>query len=63
MKRTKVKMIQAVENKIPYVIVVGDKEIEAGAVSVRARHGKDLGTLSLERFIDVLAADVAEFGR
>ena len=41
--------------KVPYVVVVGDKEMESGSVSVRARHGQDLGTLSLDEFLETLA--------
>jgi len=37
--------------KIPYMLVVGDKEAEQGAVSVRLRNGQDLGSLSLPDFI------------
>ena len=42
--------------KVPFIVVVGDKEMESGAVSVRARHGKDLGTLSLADLAERLAA-------
>ncbi|MBE0508034.1 MAG: threonine--tRNA ligase [Marinospirillum sp.] len=34
--------------KIPYLLVVGDKEVESGTVSVRTRHGEDLGSMDLE---------------
>lgn len=37
-------------NKVPYLVVVGDKEVENNAVAVRTRKGEDLGTLSLEAF-------------
>ena len=36
--------------KVPYLVVVGDKEMAAGAVSVRARGGLDLGVMSVEDF-------------
>jgi len=49
--------------KVPYVIVVGDKEMESRTVSVRARHGQDLGSLSLEAVREVLADDAARKGR
>ena len=49
--------------KVPYVVIVGDAEIESGEVSVRARHGQDLGSLSQEGFIAVLAGEVARKGR
>jgi threonyl-tRNA synthetase len=43
--------------KLPYLLVVGDKEMEAGAVSVRARGNQDLGQLSLD---DLMARMKAE---
>jgi threonyl-tRNA synthetase len=46
--------------KLPYILVVGDKERQAGAVAVRARGGVDLGVLSLDAFTERLAAEVAE---
>jgi len=49
--------------KIPYLLVVGDKEVEAGAVAVRTRTGEDLGTMSLEEFENLLSQDVARKGR
>ena len=49
--------------KVPYVVVVGDKEMESGSVSVRARHGQDLGTLSIEGFIETLAISEGGKGR
>ncbi len=44
--------------KLPYILVVGDKEKAAGAVAVRARGNKDLGVMSLESFIQMLSSDV-----
>lgn len=44
--------------KIPYLIVVGDKEKESGMVAVRARGGKDLGVMSLEALADLLRSDI-----
>jgi threonyl-tRNA synthetase len=49
--------------KIPYLLTVGDKEVETGSVSVRTRSGEDLGSMSVEAFADYLAADVARRGR
>ena len=45
--------------KLPYLLVVGDKEMEAGAVAVRARGGKDLGVMSLDAFVQLITSDVA----
>jgi threonyl-tRNA synthetase len=44
--------------RIPYMLVVGDKEMESGQVSVRTRRGDDLGTMSIEDFTKHLAGDV-----
>ena len=49
--------------KVPYVVVVGDKEIETATVSVRARHGQDLGSMSRAALIETLKRDVARRGR
>ena len=45
--------------KLPYILVVGDKEKEAGAVAVRARGNLDLGAMSLEAFSQKIADDIA----
>ena len=45
--------------KLPYILVVGDKEKAAGAVAVRARGNKDLGVMSLEAFAELIASDIA----
>jgi threonyl-tRNA synthetase len=50
-------------HKVPYLIVVGDKEIESNTVAVRTRKGDDLGTMSLDAFKELLAKDVARRGR
>ncbi|RZL82205.1 MAG: threonine--tRNA ligase, partial [Variovorax sp.] len=46
--------------KLPYILVVGDKEKEAGAVAVRARGNQDLGAMSLEAFAERIANDIAD---
>ena len=43
--------------KLPYQVVVGDKEMQAGTVAVRTRSGEDLGAMSLERFTARLQAE------
>ena len=45
--------------KLPYILVVGDKEKAAGAVAVRARGNLDLGVMSLEAFAQKISADIA----
>ncbi len=49
--------------KIPYLLVVGDKEVEADAVAVRTRTGEDLGTLSVDAFAELITNEVARKGR
>ena len=48
--------------KIPYLLVVGDKEVEAQSVAVRTRDGKDLGVMTLEAFQGYLSKDVGSRG-
>jgi threonyl-tRNA synthetase len=49
--------------KLPYQVVVGDKEVAAKQVAVRSRKGEDLGQMSVEAFISLLKADEARKGR
>ncbi len=49
--------------KIPYLLVVGDKEVEEGTVAVRTRRGQDLGSLSVDAFIHIIEKDIAHCGR
>jgi len=44
--------------KLPYILVAGDKEKAAGAVAVRARGNKDLGVMSLNEFVQTLIQDI-----
>jgi threonyl-tRNA synthetase len=43
--------------KLPYQLVVGDKEMQANSTAVRTRSGEDLGAMSLERLMERLAAE------
>ncbi|MAC36946.1 MAG: threonine--tRNA ligase, partial [Halieaceae bacterium] len=49
--------------KVPYVLVVGDKEVASETVSVRARHGRDLGSLSQQDLQQMLTEEVSRKGR
>ncbi len=49
--------------RIPYLLVVGDREAENGTVAVRTRKGDDLGVMTPEAFADLLATDIARKGR
>ncbi|MBE7939946.1 MULTISPECIES: threonine--tRNA ligase [Ramlibacter] len=46
--------------KLPYILVVGDKERAAGAVAVRARGNQDLGVMPLAAFSERIAADIRD---
>lgn len=46
--------------KVPYILVVGDKEKASGAVAVRARGNQDLGVMALDTFIQKIASDIAQ---
>jgi threonyl-tRNA synthetase len=48
--------------RVPYLLVVGDREVEEGAVAVRTREGEDLGSMALDEFAERLAADVERRG-
>ena len=45
--------------KLPYLVVIGDKEMAAGAVAVRARGGQDLGAMPLDAFVQKVLGDIA----
>ena len=48
------------EDRAPYMLVIGAKEAEAGAVAVRTRDGKDLGAMPLSDFMALVKKDIAE---
>lgn len=48
--------------KIPYLLIVGDKEVEANTIAVRDRSGKDLGGMSIDDFSALLQNDVSGLG-
>ena len=53
------KIREAELSKMPYVLVVGEKEREAGTVAVRGRHGADLGVMSIADFVAHLQTEIA----
>ena len=53
------KIREAQMQKIPYMLIVGDKEVENGVVAVRARKGGDLGTMTLDAFEQKINEEVA----
>ena len=49
--------------RTPYLIIVGDQEMEKGTLAVRTREGQDLGSMSLAEFSERLVADIAKRSR
>ncbi len=49
--------------KVPFLLVVGDKEVESNTISVRERGGKDLGSLTIDALEDLLNQAIAKRGR
>ena len=49
--------------KVPYLLVIGDREVESQTVAVRTRDGQDLGSISVDEFRTLLAGAVAQRGR
>jgi threonyl-tRNA synthetase len=49
--------------KVPYQLVIGDKEVESKTVTVRLRTGEDLGSMSIDAFIELLAQDITRKGQ
>jgi len=45
--------------RVPYLLVVGDKEMESGEIAIRTRSGEDLGTMSVDGFIEKLTEEVS----
>jgi threonyl-tRNA synthetase len=49
--------------RIPYLLIIGEREMETGSVSVRARGGEDLGSMTLDAFAARLAEEAGRLGR
>jgi threonyl-tRNA synthetase len=59
-ERMQAKIRDAQLQKVPYMLVVGDREAAAEAAAVRLRNGRDLGALPLDEIVDRLAREAAE---
>ena len=57
------KIREAQLQKIPYMLIVGDKEIEANAVGVRSRKDGDIGAMSVEDFTNKIEEEIKTFAR
>ena len=53
------KIREAQSRKIPYMLVIGDKEAENGTVSVRTRSGGDKGAMALDAFIESITQEIS----
>ena len=49
--------------KVPYLLIVGDKEVEAETVSVRKRGGEDLGSMEVSKLVEHISKEVGQFSR
>ncbi len=52
------KIREAQMQKTPYMLVIGDREAESGAVAVRTRGGEDLGAMPLDKFIERITGEI-----
>ena len=52
------KIRSAQMEKIPYMLVIGDKEVETHTVAVRTREGKDLGAMEMDAFLEMIETEV-----
>ena len=59
-ERMNAKIRNAQLRKIPYMLILGDREAAEGAVAVRLRSGEDLGPMPLEAFVERAVAEVRE---
>lgn len=53
------KIFDAEQEKVPYKLVIGDKEVEAGTVSVRRRGEGDVGEMQKDKFIELVLEEIA----
>ena len=49
--------------KVPYLLVVGDKEVEDQTITVRKRGGDDLGSMEISSLCELISGDVDQFSR
>lgn len=57
---TSYKIRDAQMQKVPYMLIVGEKEVKGKKVAVRLRNGKDMGPMTLKKFLDRIKKEVAE---
>jgi threonyl-tRNA synthetase len=49
--------------RVPYLLVIGDREVENNTISVRTREGQDLGSMSANQFVELLNSEIMKLGR
>lgn len=49
--------------QVPYLLVIGDREVESRSIAVRSQDGSDLGSMSIDQFLDRAAAEIKRRGR
>ncbi len=49
--------------RVPYILVIGDQEVSSNTVNVRARGGKNLGSMDFEQLLGILSKAIAQLGR
>ncbi len=52
------KIREAEMEKVPYMLIVGEKEVEAGSVAVRGRNQHDLGVMKLDKFVNKVSEEI-----
>ena len=59
-ERMNAKIRDAQKMKVPYMLVVGDQEVNQGQVALRMRSGENPGAISIEAFLEKAAQDIRE---
>ncbi len=57
------KIRESQTQKVPYQVVIGDKELESGEVNIRRYGSKDTSTMNVDMFVDSVVADVKNYSR
>ena len=57
-EKTGYKIREAELHKIPYMLIIGQKEVEGNLVSIRSRNDGDIGTMDVEKFKDKLLEEI-----
>ena len=57
------KIREAEKGKVPFMFVVGDREVQSGTLAIRGRNGANLGTMTVAGALDLLRADLKPVGK